>query len=589
MREKLTALIIIILFAAFSCFIYLSNNKKEVLEVITPVMFTIDLNGNKTKDDGETVCLSGVKSYTANLTHYFDEIEGIDFSKGVAIGYLADNFAQKEISGKFVKLKFTGEKTPQCSFAELYTDNGKYSDILKSSGLGIVDGNFYNPEKAAEIMAKAQKLKLVIYNHKSEKFHKTTCEYGRAAHDAVILETKDLPSKSKPCKFCHVQKNNKNEIKKIQYPQIISDGSLKFIVTDFTSVTTPDRKCALNVCSELVKLINSSQTSIDIALYGWADIPQIVDAVKSALKRGVNVRVVYDTKTAGQNYYPETINLINLIKSAHSDDVIGNAKLTNSIMHNKFIIFDNKTVYSGSMNFSVTGLSGFNQNNVVIFYSPEIAGIYAAEFENMFHGKFHTLKPANKVKPVKLSDGSIVRIYFSPQDKGITKAVIPLVQNSKKYIYIPAFLITHKPLTFALISAKKRGVDVRIILDATSTGMRNSSLNLLRSAGVPVKIENYAGKMHSKSMIIDDRYVVSGSTNFSNSGENKNDENEIIMENPHIAKFYKEFFLYLWNKIPDIYLKTNPAAEGKYSIGSCSDGLDNDYDGKIDLADESCR
>ena len=42
-------------------------------------------------------------------------------------------------------------------------------------------------------------------------------------------------------------------------------------------------------------------------------------------------------------------------------------------------------------------------------------------------------------------------------------------------------------------------------------------------------------------------------------------------------------------KLLDKYLRENPSAESKYSIGSCSDGIDNDYDGKTDLADDACK
>ena len=31
------------------------------------------------------------------------------------------------------------------------------------------------------------------------------------------------------------------------------------------------------------------------------------------------------------------------------------------------------------------------------------------------------------------------------------------------------------------------------------------------------------------------------------------------------------------------------AFEGKYSIGSCSDGVDNNFDGKIDMEDAGCK
>ena len=90
-------------------------------------------------------------------------------------------------------------------------------------------------------------------------------------------------------------------------------------------------------------------------------------------------------------------------------------------------------------------------------------------------------------------------------------------------------------------------------------------------------------------MIVDDKYLIIGSMNFSNSGANKNDENIIILQNSKASVFYKKYFLYQWSKIPNRWLNSNPSAEGIYSLGSCSDGIDNDYDGKIDLDDDACK
>ena len=63
----------------------------------------------------------------------------------------------------------------------------------------------------------------------------------------------------------------------------------------------------------------------------------------------------------------------------------------------------------------------------------------------------------------------------------------------------------------------------------------------------------------------------------------------IILKSPDASKFYKEFFLYQWQKIPDKWLKSNPRAEGIDSIGSCTDGIDNDYDELIDKDDSACK
>ena len=214
--------------------------------------------------------------------------------------------------------------------------------------------------------------------------------------------------------------------------------------------------------------------------------------------------------------------------------------------------------------------------------------MYKEEFNQMLSGKFSQNK--SKIKHTTINIGkSYITPIFSPKDTAITNNILPLINNAKSYIYMPAFVITHSALSNALINAKKRGVDVKIIIDATGVHSTSSKVKMLRDSGIPLKVENYAGKIHSKSIIIDDKYIITGSMNFSNSGENKNDENALIIQDERLAHFYKGFFEYLWNKIPDKYLTHNVRAEGKDSIGSCSDGIDNNYDGKIDMEDAACK
>lgn len=592
MKEKISIIIIIIFYISFSVFYFIKTNKKHVLKVVTPAIVQIDINGNGIVDENETICTPGINSYTSNLQYYKNEIQTISFADGIAIGYLADEFANSTLAYKDVRLKFNGIKNPQCTEAELFIENKNYSDLLKKSGFAIIDGKEIDKNAFEQIKSKAKKLNLVIYNHSSNKYHKLNCKYGQIAHDTVVLPEKDIPVNSTPCKFCHIKTNNKVKSEKkilLPPPTILTAGNIKIFLTDFTEILKPDLNCTHSVCKEFVSLVDNTKETLDIALYGWTNIPKVKNAIKNAEKRGVNIRIIYDTQTSKENYYPDTENFIKEFKNTKSDEIPEKASLTNYLMHNKFAISDNKKVFTGSMNFSKTGFSGFNQNNILIISSPQIASIYTKEFEQMYSGKFHDLKKKASVLTVINSNGMNIEIYFSPQDKAITKRVIPLVNSAQKTIYIPAFLITHKELTTALINSYKKGVNIKIILDATNTGVRHSTVKELKQAGIPIKVENYAGKMHSKVIIIDNTYLITGSTNFSNSGENKNDENMLIIENPKIAKFYSDYFEYLWKKIPDKYLKFNPPAESKYSIGSCADGIDNDFDGKIDNNDEGCK
>ena len=588
-NRLISILIILTLLSCFLGFEFYRKSDKYVLDIIRPDVIKVDLNGNKVFDAGETICIPEINTFSANLSENQPELSKIlnlTDSDAIKLGYITDNFAENILANKRVKLKYSGEKNQNCIFADITINNQSYRNKLLDSGLGFYKGKPAKKSEFEKQLAKAKKLNLVILNHRSSKYHKLNCKYGLVARDSVIIPAAQLPQDVKPCKFCHLN-NNKKIMKKnlpqkyslIAYPLAISNGSIKMYLTDLTTKLKPDGKCSSLACKEILNGINNTQETLDIALYGWDKVEEIQNAIINAKSRGVKIRIVYDTSK--NNYYPETKELIKLADESATE--------TNQIlMHNKFMIFDNQKLVTGSMNFSDTDFSGFNSNCLFFINSSEIAQIYLEEFNQMLSGRFHNDKKPVKHKTVLLGNTKVTP-YFSPTDKIITKNVIPLVNSAKKYIYIPAFILTHDELATALIQAKKRGVDVKIIIDATNTFASRSKVKILRNATVPVKVENYAGKVHSKTIIIDDKYIIAGSMNFTKSGESKNDENALIIEDARLARYYRGFFEYLWKKIPDKYLKQGVRAEGKYSIGSCADSVDNNFDGKIDMEDAGCK
>lgn len=599
MKKLISLSIIVLLLLLFICFNLYTKNSYKVLKVYSPSSITIDLNRNGKIDSNETVVVSGIECFSSKISDSQKELAeaiGIDEETALALGYFAETYAKNLLAEQnHVKIK-----NLENNEVEIYFDGKSYSKLINSSAYALKLGKPINDQafrKQVEIVKKAQ---LKIYNNKSGKYHRLNCKYGQMAHDSVILPKSQIPKSAKACKFCEnvikKSKKPKKEDKNAQEKAIIkkitsqnfqtSQGNIKLFLTDLTTNLTPHKRCTTDFCTTLVKQINSANSTIDMALYGYTDVSDVTNALKHAIQRGVNVRMVYDINSQGSNFYPNTFNLAKLIPDSKSDR--GDSQYQSSIMHNKFFIFDKKTVLTGSANISFTDLSGFNSNAIILINSPEIADLYEQEFEQMYNNKFHNKKLKIEHKENILLGESIVSVYFSPTDKVITEKIIPLINNAHQYIYIPAFLITHKRFSQALINAKARGVDVRIILDATNARNQHSTHELLRKNNILVKTENYAGKMHAKSLIIDDNYIVVGSMNFSKSGENRNDENVLVIENPYLTKYYKNFFNYLWKKIPDVWLTKNASSESHDSLGSCFDGIDNDFDGKIDSEDTGC-
>lgn len=604
MKNFLVSLILIIIFCIFSLFITINENYKYVLSIISPTQIVVDLNSNRIPENNETICANNIETFSIEPSNEFiaKYAKKFNISKTdiISLGYLANDFAQKTLENKKVTLHFSKNKNSQCQFADIKINDTFYQELLKESGFGIVNGEIGNSEKFKANLEKARKLNFVILNHHSNKYHTLDCPYGKAAHDKIIIPLKQLPKGTKPCKFCHKQYHSSKKLSskfkqenpidyKIPTPTLTkTDGNITIYYTDYTKKLKPDTNCNTKVCSQLIKLIDSSKESIDLAIYGYEEIPSITNALTKAKNRGIKIRFVYDENFNPLKTYYKGNSIITNLADIHKSDKTTTATQSNMLMHNKFIIFDNSIVFTGSMNISPSGLSDFDVNDIVIINSKDIANLYTKEFEQMIGGKFHKQKTKLNLPNKFILGNSSIEVYFSPQDKSSLR-IIELIKNSKKYIYIPAFLITHTNIANELISAHNRGVDVRIIIDANSTSTRNTKHAQLRHSGILLKTENYAGKLHSKTIIIDDEYLITGSMNFSNSGENKNDENLLVIRNSAIAKHHRDFFLYLWTMIPNKYLKYNATAESKESIGSCSDGIDNNFNGKIDKEEPLCQ
>lgn len=537
---------------------YKNYDVRTIIKVVSPVEFILE--------DGNTIKLNGVETFDSDYTEHnrkLSSILNITEDEAFILGNLGKYWAKNILDGRKIRV---GDN-------DFIYYKFKYLIRFQNSSFGIKNGKPTNKYAFLRQLKSIRKGKFVILDLDTDISYPISKSNKDKIKNFVVVRKSHIKNA--------IPKEHKSAVFDILYNPVFKSDNIKIIVSDLTTKIIPDRNCSSYICKEILSNINNAENTIDIAIYGYSSTPDIEQAIERAKQRGVKIRLVYDIDSKGENIYPDTQKLVNLIQNSISDKNSAEVKNT---MHNKFYIFDNKTVITGSANLSHTDMSGYNSNSIIVINSPKIAKYYTDEFNQMYSGKFHNNK---KAVGDKISDN--IQVFFSPQDKSITNGVLPIIKQAKNYIYIPSFVITEKRVTTELINAKKRGVDVRVIADALNASTQHSKHKELRTAGIPVKAENYAGKMHSKTMIVDDEYLIIGSMNFSNNGENRNDENMILLHNSNVAKFYKKFFLYQWDRIPNKWLKYTPRAEGSDSIGSCSDGIDNNYDGKIDMEDEACR
>ena len=136
-----------------------------------------------------------------------------------------------------------------------------------------------------------------------------------------------------------------------------------------------------------------------------------------------------------------------------------------------------------------------------------------------------------------------IQIYFAPSPK-ICPALCALIRSATLSVSVCAFDIKLDAVADALIEAKERGITVRIATDTDY--LKNPALGRLSRAGVPIVSDRKNSLMHNKFVVVDSRYVWTGSYNLTDNGTWKNDNNAILIESPAVAAGYQERFEQYW-------------------------------------------
>ncbi len=147
-----------------------------------------------------------------------------------------------------------------------------------------------------------------------------------------------------------------------------------------------------------------------------------------------------------------------------------------------------------------------------------------------------------------------LEVCFTPGDE-CTDVIVREIGAAKKTLLVQAYTFTSAPIAKAIVDAKKRGVDVRVILDKSQRTERYSAADFLANAGVPTWIDMCCAIAHNKVMVIDGETVITGSFNFTRAAQEKNAENVLVLRDPELAARYAEN----WQR----HLATSERYEGK--------------------------
>ena len=106
-------------------------------------------------------------------------------------------------------------------------------------------------------------------------------------------------------------------------------------------------------------------------------------------------------------------------------------------------------------------------------------------------------------------------------------------------------------LADALIGARKRGVEIRVLLDKSDWNPsiekdNKGMIEYLKKGGIEAKFDSGKKTLHVKLIIIDDSVII-GSTNLGFSALERNNEASVLIRNKESAEYYRAYFEDLWN------------------------------------------
>ena len=134
---------------------------------------------------------------------------------------------------------------------------------------------------------------------------------------------------------------------------------------------------------------------------------------------------------------------------------------------------------------------------------------------------------------------------FSPTERCDLK-LISFITTATHTLDIAIYSITHTQIVAAIIAAKNRGVQVRMVVDRQQSTGTSSLVGALKTAGVALRIGNVQGIMHDKYSIVDQRSLEAGSFNYTMNATASNAENQFYLNDPATVAKYEANFTSLW-------------------------------------------
>ncbi|GAB4186641.1 MAG: hypothetical protein Tsb0015_04640 [Simkaniaceae bacterium] len=269
------------------------------------------------------------------------------------------------------------------------------------------------------------------------------------------------------------------------------------------------------------KALQQALSSIYISSFGLSD-PQIFHWILRKAENLVPITIACHPKEIRKKKkkYPENVEFVPM--------------KTSGISHEKILLIDDKYLFLGSANLTNTSLA-VHDNLVIGLCSPKLAKQFKQRGPQTF---FHE----------NLGDEHLSFYFLPEKNDQCLNALLQRINEAQEEIKIAMFTLTHPGILDALKQAKERKLHIEIIMDRYSAaGCCRKTLDFLQQNNISVRQSQLCKLMHHKWALIDNKYFITGSANWTRSAFSKNYDYIIIFNK--INKKHKLFINKIWNKL----------------------------------------
>ncbi|XP_063171015.1 mitochondrial cardiolipin hydrolase [Candoia aspera] len=133
-----------------------------------------------------------------------------------------------------------------------------------------------------------------------------------------------------------------------------------------------------------------------------------------------------------------------------------------------------------------------------------------------------------------------------PHGESALGRLLARVLAARRSLELCVFAFSSPQLGRAVALLHRRGVRVRVIVDADYMAVRGSQIGPLRRAGIQVRHDQESGYMHHKFAIIDKKVLITGSLNWTTQAIQNNRENVLVVEDQDCVNIFLAEFEKIW-------------------------------------------